>query len=159
MSRSCPMSLGNNRLSARACALFSLSILALSAAATTAAAAPLAAELGPQVALVTPRDGYVGRLSVAPLHAPIGTPVTVTGQGFPPEQSLDLAWRTVTGSWKAGDGVYLGRDFEPVAYRIAQVKTDKAGNFTTTFVTPEDFGFEHDIVVQQGNRLLTQAGF
>jgi len=153
------MSLGNKRLSAPACALFSLSVLALSAAATTAAAVPLAAELGPQVALVTPRDGYVGRLSVAPAHAPVGTQVTVTGQGFPPEQSLDLAWRTVTGSWKAGDGVYLGRDFEPVAYRIAEVKTDKAGNFTATFVTPEDFGFEHDIVVQQGNRLLTQAGF
>ncbi len=101
----------------------------------------------------------MGRLSVAPAHAPVGTPVTVSGQGFPPDQEFDLAWRTVNGSWKAGDGVYLGRDFEPVAYRIAPVRTDKAGNFTATFATPEDFGFEHDIVLQQGNRLFTQTAF
>src|SRR5690606_30836018 len=27
------------------------------------------------------------------------------------------------------------------------------------FVMPEDFGFQHDIVIQQGDRLLTQTGF
>src|ERR1700682_4777069 len=117
------MSLGK-LLSVPACATFSLSVLALSAAA--AAAAPQAAEFGPEVALTTPSNGYVGRLSVAPEHGPVGAPVTVTGQGFPAEQELDLVWRTVNGSWKAGDGVYLGREFAPVAYRIALVKTDKA---------------------------------
>jgi hypothetical protein len=150
------MSLGK-LLSVPACATFSLSVLVLSAAA--AAAAPLAAELGPEVALTTPSNGYVGRLSVAPEHGPVGAPVTVTGQGFPAEQELDLVWRTVNGSWKAGDGVYLGREFAPVAYRIALVKTDKAGGFTATFVTPEDFGFGHDIVAQQGGRMLTQTAF
>jgi hypothetical protein len=85
--------------------------------------------------------------------------VTISGQGFPPDQEFDLAWRTVNGSWKAGDGVYLGRDFQPVAYRIAAVRSDKAGTFTATFTTPEDFGYGHDIVLQQGNRLFTQTAF
>jgi hypothetical protein len=152
------MSLGIERLSARVCALFAV-LASVFAAPEHTIAAPRAAELGPQVALTTPSNGYVGRLSVSPAHAPVGTPVTVTGQGFPAEQELDLVWRTVNGSWKAGDGVYLGRDFEPAAYRIAAVKSDKAGNFTASFVTPEDFGFEHDIVLQQGSRLLTQTAF
>src|SRR5579872_5246591 len=152
------MSLGK-LLSAPAAALLALSASALITAQQGALAEPLAAALGPEVTLAVPKDGYVGRLSVVPEHAPIGTPVTISGQGFPPDQEFDLAWRTVDGSWKAGDGVYLGRDFEPVAYRLAAVRTDKAGNFTATFVTPEDFGFEHDIVLQQGDRLFTQTAF
>jgi hypothetical protein len=152
------MSLGIKWLSAPVGALFALSGLAF-VTPHGALAASLAAELGPQVSLAVPSGGYVGRLSVAPAHAPVGTPVTVTGQGFPSDQDFDLAWRTVNGSWKAGDGVYLGRDFQPAAYRIAAVRSDKAGNFTATFTTPEDFGFGHDIVLQQGDRLFTQTAF
>jgi hypothetical protein len=150
------MSLGIKRLSAPAGALFALSGLVF---APQALAAPLAAELGPQVTLALPSGGFVGRLAVAPAHAPVGTTVTVSGQGFPPDQEFDLAWRTVNGSWKAGDGEYNGRDFEAAAYRIATVKSDKDGRVTAQFVTPDDFGFEHDIVIQQGNRLLTQTAF
>ena len=112
------MSLGTKWLSAPIGAFFALSGLAF-VTPQGALAAPLAAELGPQVTLAVPSGGFVGRLSVAPAHAPVGAPVTVSGQGFPPDQEFDLAWRTVNGSWKAGDGVYLGRDFQPVAYRIA----------------------------------------
>ncbi len=39
------------------------------------------------------------------------------------------------------------------------MKSDKAGRIKASFVAPEDFGFQHDIVVQQGNRLLTQTAF
>ena len=101
----------------------------------------------------------MGRINVAPEHGPIGTPLTVSGQGLPPEQDLELVWRTVKGSWKVGDGEYHGREFTPVAFRIATVKTDKSGQFTTSFPAPDDFGFMHDIVLQQGRRLLTQTAF
>jgi hypothetical protein len=150
------MSLSAKRLSAPACALFALSVFVVPDGAL---AAPLAAELGPAVALTVPSGGYVGRLSVTPTHAPVGTPVTINGQGFAPDQELELAWRTVTGHWNAGDGEYHGRQFDPVAYRIATVRSDKDGRITAQFVAPEDFGFEHDIVVQQGNRQLTQTAF
>jgi hypothetical protein len=36
-------------------------------------AAPKANQLGPEVALAAPKDGYVGRLEVAPLHGPVGS--------------------------------------------------------------------------------------
>jgi hypothetical protein len=142
-----------------ACALVALSLAFLTSASIATAAAPLAAQLGPRVSLGEPAGGYVGHLNATPDHGPVGTPVTLTGQGLPPEQEIQLVWNTVTGSWKVGDGEYHGRSFDPIAYRIAAVKSDKSGAFTATFVAPDDFGFTHDIVAQQGNRLLTQTAF
>jgi hypothetical protein len=123
------------------------------------AGAPKAAALGPQVALSAPRDGYVGRLEVTPLHGPVGTPVTVTGDKLPADQDFQLVWRTVKGSWKVVDHEYHGRSYAPVAYEIAKVKTDGVGRFSASFIAPDDFGFSHDIVLQQGDRLFTQVGF
>ena len=39
------------------------------------------------------------------------------------------------------------------------MKTDRAGRLSATFVVPEDFGFMHDIVLQQDGRVFTQIGF
>ncbi|MEA3066673.1 MAG: hypothetical protein QOK41_80, partial [Sphingomonadales bacterium] len=149
--------LEHGRERALACALLGFAVAL--ASAVGAAAAPRAAELGPAVSLGEPAGGFVGRLNVVPENGPVGTPVTVTGQGLPPEQDVELVWRTVQGSWKVADGEYHGRAFDPIAYRIATVKTDKAGALTATFTAPDDFGFSHDIVAQHGGRLLTQTAF
>jgi hypothetical protein len=138
-----------------ACALLALS----SALCAEASAAPRAAEFGPEMPAAETSGGFVGQLSVAPRHGPVGTPLAVTGDGFAPEQEFQLVWRTVTGSWKVSTAEYFGRDFQPVAYRIATVKSDKMGRIAANFVAPEDFGFTHDIVLQQGTRLLTQTAF
>src|SRR5256714_2970259 len=42
---------------------------------------------------------------------------------------------------------------------MGKVKSDGGGRFSASFTTPDDFGFEHDIVLQQGTRLLTQAAY
>src|SRR5207302_8260823 len=39
------------------------------------------------------------------------------------------------------------------------VRTDAAGRIAATFTVPEDFGFLHDVALQQGERLFIQAGF
>jgi len=58
-----------------------------------------------------------------------------------------------------GQGEYHGRDYTPAAFEIAKVRSDAAGRVAATFVVPEDFGFMHDVVLQQGERLFIQAGF
>jgi hypothetical protein len=135
-------------------------LLALAFASPTPAnTAPKAAELGPEVALAEPKGGYVGRLDVAPLNGPARTRVTVTADRLPPGQEFELVWRTVKGVWKVKDAEYHGREFRPVAYRIAKVRSDADGGLRTSFTAPEDFGFAHDIVLQQGDRLFSQVGF
>src|SRR5690606_27415712 len=49
--------------------------------------------------------------------------------------------------------------YRQVAYRIATAKSDGDGEFVVRFTVPEDFGFAHDIVLQQNGRLFTQASF
>jgi hypothetical protein len=143
------------RGAALVCALFVLCVGFDSPAHT----APLAAALGPEASLAEPSGGYVGRMDVTPEHGPAGATVTVTAAGLPPGQDFDLVWQTVKGSWKVSNAEYHGRDYAPVAYRIAQVRTDATGMVTTSFVVPEDYGFGHDVVLQQGNRLYIKAGF
>jgi hypothetical protein len=127
---------------------------------TVALAAPVAvgAQVGREAPLAT-AHGFVGRVVVSPEHGPLGTPVRVTAEGLPADTQFELVWRTVRGSWKVGDGEYHGREYTPVAFEIASVKTDAAGRVAATFTTPEDFGFLHDVVLQQGERLFIQAGF
>src|SRR5262245_53330724 len=119
-------------------------------------AVPLAPELGPEVAIGEPLGGYVGRLFVSPEHGPAVTPVMVTADRLPAGEEFQLVWRTVDGAWKVTDAEYHGREYRAVAYEIARARTDQAGRLGAEFVAPEDFGFMHDIVLQQGGRLFTQ---
>ena len=96
---------------------------------------------------------------MSPEHGAPGAPVKVTAEGLPADTNFQLVWRTVKGSWKVADAKYHGREYTPVAFELAAVKTDAAGKLVATFTVPEDFGFLHDVVLQQGERLFTQAGF
>jgi hypothetical protein len=98
-------------------------------------------------------------VSVTPTHGPVGTPVTIKADGLAPNAKVQIVWRTVEGSWNVADAQYLGRDFKPVGYQVAELTSDANGVVSTNLVVPEDFGFTHDIVVQQGERLLSQTGF
>ena len=120
-------------------------------------AAPLASALGAEAPLAEPSGGYVGPAEGRARAWPERHAIDGDRGGTAPEQEFDLVWRTVKGKWKVADAEYHGREYEPVAYRIAKVRTDAAGNASVGFVAPEDYGFNHDIVLQQGHRLLNQT--
>jgi hypothetical protein len=133
--------------------------IAFATAAEAAVSASPAASLGPEAALVEPSGGFVGRLALEPQKGRIGTPVTVTGSGLPADKTFDLVWHTSTARWKVADAEYHGREYTPVGYVVAKVTTDGAGAFSASFDTPDDFGFWHDITVQDSDRVVTQAAF
>jgi len=139
--------------------VFAVLALALTAPVERAAAGASAAALGPQVSVGTPENGYVGLLAVTPKHAPAGAPVTLSAEGLPPGQEFQLVWSTAIGAWNVTDTEYHGREFTPAAYEIAKARSDAAGRLTASFIAPEDYGFLHDIVLQQGGRLFTQVAF
>src|SRR5580704_9461897 len=135
-----------------------ISLFLLLLAGAPALASPASA-LGPQLPVVEPRDGFVGRLQVSPPNGPAGTPVTISAERLPPNEEFALAWRTVVGAWNVAEGEYHGREFKVVAYEIGKFNSNAAGALVASFTAPEDFGFVHDIVLQQRDRLLTQAAF
>jgi hypothetical protein len=85
--------------------------------------------------------------------------VTLTAEGLPVGQEFQLAWSTAIGEWRVADAEYRGREFTPAAYEIAKARSDQAGHLSASFIAPLDYGFQHDIVLQQGERLLTQVSF
>ena len=138
--------------------IFAVFAVALLSVPPVAAAGPASA-FGPEVQVGRPRDGYVGTMRVAPLHGQAGAPFTITAEDLPPNQEFQLIWRTVNGQWNVTEAEYHGREFVPVAYEMARVRSDADGRLRATFETPEDFGFLHDVVLQQGDRLMTQVGY
>ncbi|MGE3246852.1 MAG: hypothetical protein AB7F96_10380 [Beijerinckiaceae bacterium] len=139
----------------------SVSLFGAAASAIDVAPAALAAPaaFGPEAVIAEPSGGFSGSLRLTPDHGPAGTQVAASIEGLRPGQTFDLVWRTAKGRWKAENGSYNGRAFQPVAYRIARLAADANGAARAKFVVPEDFGFGHDVVVQDGKRLLTQANF
>jgi len=154
------MTIRSRQLTGLAGTLAAFSLLSFTQVAFTQAAfAGTAAQLGPEVAIAEPRDGFVGRLDITPYNGPAGTPLSITAERLPPNQEFQLVWRTVKGKWKVDNAEYHGREYDPVAYQIAKLKSDAAGKLTYKFEAPEDFGFVHDIVLQQPDRMFTQVGF
>jgi hypothetical protein len=122
------------------------------------APAAASAQLGREAPLAT-AHGFIGRMALSPEHGPPGTAVRVTAEGLPASTEFQLVWRTVRGSWNVAQAKYHGREYRPAAFEIATVRTDAAGRLAARFTVPEDFGFLHDVVLQQGERLFIQAGF
>src|SRR5258708_16883640 len=88
-----------------------------------------------------------------------GTRCAVRGEKSPPNKECEVIWGAVSGGWKVTEAEYKGREFIPADYLMGKVKSDAQGRFTASFTTPDDFGFEHDIVAQQGTGLLTQVAY
>jgi len=139
--------------------VFCAAILLAAANGASAADGQPAAAFGPEVSLVEPTGGFVGKLELDSYQGQIGTPIAVTGTDLPANETLDLVWRTSIGSWKVENSEYHGREYKPVGYLIQKVTTDADGGFTASFNAPEDFGFWHDVTVQNAERVFNQATF
>ncbi len=105
---------------------------------------------------------FMGSVSVEPQRAPVGSSITVSGSGFSSSERFDLVWHTVEGSYDIqGDysEEYHGRVFEKVKYTISKVLTDTDGSFNETISVPEDYGFIHNITIEQEGEVLNRVGF
>lgn len=104
---------------------------------------------------------FVGQLAIEPARGSIGSMATVTGTGFAPNADLVLAWEDTTGSWKVDmvEGKFFGREFVTEARPLVDVTTDADGSFEAQFEVPSDFGFTHNVTLQDGDTVLNRVGY
>jgi len=93
-------------------------------------------------------------LSVSPTIAPVGSNLTISGQGLPPNTNLLLEWSTANTTWNVGDSgtptatsvpEVLGITTVPWEEVLGGVATNATGSFSQTLVAPVDNNGAHVI--------------
>ena len=100
-----------------------------------------------------------GRLSLEPSAGPVGTEVTATATGLPADTTVELAWMSADADWRVGEGTFEGVEAVETRTVVATATTDADGNATMSFVVPEDYGYVHNVFVEdtQGEQLARQG--
>jgi len=115
--------------------------------ATTAAATPTASQQPMEI---------VGKFALQPAHGPWDTQVTATASGLKPATQYDVVWTTAKGAWKLSEdrSKYVGRAYTPAQVPLQKVTTDATGAFSFTFAVPKGFGYAHDVMVVDTDKVI-----
>ncbi|MBU6422943.1 MAG: hypothetical protein KGQ88_02775 [Chloroflexi bacterium] len=126
-----------------------------SAAAAPSTEAPRGSGAPAASASLRPID-VTGTFAVAPTHGPWDTKVTATASGLTPRTRYDLMWSTGKVEWKLSPdrSKYIGRDARIVDVPLESVTTDAAGAFVATFAVPHGFGYGHDVMVVDAEKVI-----
>ena len=86
-------------------------------------------------------------LTVSPTAAIVGSRISVGGQGYAPNTSLNIEWSTVDASWVvAGNPPQVtGVNATPIERVLATVETDAMGSFSVNITAPSDYGGQHAV--------------
>ena len=93
-------------------------------------------------------------LSVSPTVAVVGSTITVTGVGFPPDTSLTLGWTSQNASWKVQaipTPQVTGISATPIVYHLGASQSNATGGFSVRMVVPSDYGGLHTIQAYASN--------
>lgn len=132
-------------------ALAAISVLVLAGCAGAQAASPQGAKSASQA--------FTAKLAFNPARTTIGTTVAFSGSGYPHGSSVDLIWHTVKGSYQLTNKTeYVGQHTDETTTVLATTQADQAGNISGTFVTPADYGGEHDVRGRVAGKEMSQAG-
>ncbi len=83
----------------------------------------------------------------------VGTPVTLRGQGFTPNDSVELLWFRVTGNRVGGQG------WDENSSTLGTVTVGPEGTLTLPFRTPDELGGDHRIEARVKGEKVTQATY
>ena len=87
-------------------------------------------------------------ISVSPTVAVVGSTITVTGTGFPPNTSLVLGWTSQNASWKIQaipTPQVTGIATTALVYHLGSTLSNSTGGFSVQMVVPSDYGGSHTI--------------
>jgi hypothetical protein len=75
---------------------------------------------------------------------PVGSPITITGVGFPANTAIELHWNTITGNRISGAG------WEERERVLAEATSAADGTWSLTLATPDDLGGAHRMTAVAG---------
>lgn len=93
------------------------------------------------------------KLALSPTQGPVGTRVTLRGEGFAANASLQLVWQTYVGNRVSGSG------FEPQEQPLDTVTVGADGRLDASFAIPDDLGGLHGIALRSGGTTLGRTFF
>jgi hypothetical protein len=98
----------------------------------------------------------VGKFSLEPKSGPWDAPVTAAATGLQPTTKYNLVWTTGAVQWKLSPdrSKYVGREGKTVEQLLGTVTTDASGAFTTVFAVPRGFGYAHDVMVVDEQKVI-----
>ena len=116
---------------------------------------PAAASAAPAAASQQPLE-VTGKFALAPASGPWDAKVTATASGLRPQSTYDLVWVTGKVQWKLSEdrSKYLGRDAKFVQSVLQSVTTDATGGFAASFGVPHGFGYAHDVMVVDEQKVI-----
>ncbi len=80
------------------------------------------------------QTGGSGRVTINPVTAKVGDPVSVAGEGFAPSRPAEVIWFDQSG----------------VKVHLSKTSTDVSGRFQATVTVPNVIGTEHHVMVEVG---------
>ena len=127
-----------------------------SQAAQSAKPAASAAAASPAATASTQPMEILGKFALEPTHGAWDAPVTATATGLKGLTKYDLVWTTGKVAWKLSEdkSKFLGRDAKTVQKLLQSVTTDASGAFKTTFAVPQGFGYGHDVMVIDEQKVI-----
>ncbi len=86
-------------------------------------------------------------LTVSPTVGIVGSTITISGQGYPPNTSLIVKWSTVDASWVVSGNPpqITGLNVTPIESTLVSVETGALGSFSVNMTAPSDYGGSHTL--------------
>jgi len=84
-------------------------------------------------------------ITLSPAAGIVGSRVSISGSGFPPNSDLSLVWETANATWQlSGNPTQVtGISTTPRQLVLADVGTGALGSFSTNVTAPDDYGGQH----------------
>jgi hypothetical protein len=87
-------------------------------------------------------------IAVSPAAATVGSTITITGAGFPPNTNIYLGWVSQNATWQVQaipTPQVTGIKTTPLVYKLSTLESNASGSFSAQVVVPSDYGGSHAI--------------
>jgi hypothetical protein len=103
-------------------------------------------------------------VTVSPKTGTVGSMITVTGTGFPPNTQVYLGWTSQNATWDVKaipTPQVIGLNSSPLVYKLGSTQSNASGSFSAKITVPSDYGGSHNVqaYAENGTAISPVAAF